>query len=237
MLAAVPPRKPTNPGRERWVPPSVAKGTRRTRADADSQRAGKDDPDTDEWLVPGAEQPSKPRRTSRPKRTPSTRAKTRARQPKPDQSKPDADIAALRKSLAEAERRAEQAEQRADEATRRGRELSDRLEAELSQRLERELAATERKAKRRVASGPKASAAKSKASRPKANTSASNGQRLDINSVRFEDLRGLGLTVAQSARLIATRDVRNGFDSLKELDELPDLPSDVVLTLKRSLQV
>jgi hypothetical protein len=43
--------------------------------------------------------------------------------------------------------------------------------------------------------------------------------------------------VAQSARLIATRDVREGFESLKELDDLDDLPQDVVATLKKRLRV
>jgi hypothetical protein len=62
-------------------------------------------------------------------------------------------------------------------------------------------------------------------------------RRLDINAVRFEDLRGLGLSVSQSARVIATRDVRSGFKSLKELDDLDDLPNEVVSRLKQRVRV
>ena len=66
---------------------------------------------------------------------------------------------------------------------------------------------------------------------------SSEERRLDINAVRFEDLRGLGLSVSQSARVIATRDVRRGFNSLKELDDLDDLPNEVVSRLKQRVQV
>ena len=46
----------------------------------------------------------------------------------------------------------------------------------------------------------------------------------DLNSATFEQLRDHGLSVTQSARLIAYRDVRGGFESTDELDEIPGLP-------------
>ena len=48
--------------------------------------------------------------------------------------------------------------------------------------------------------------------------------RVDINSASFEDLRALGLSVTQGARLVALRDARGGFKSEEELAELPGFP-------------
>src|SRR5581483_1238943 len=127
----------------------------------------------------------------------------------------DSELVALRQRLEEAERRAQIAERRVEEAAEREREARER-EAREKQARERE--AREKAEKTRKS-------AKSAGSRKSAPEPATpNGQRLDINSARFEDLRSMGLTVAQSARLIAIRDVRNGFESLKELDDLDDLP-------------
>ncbi|HEY6771302.1 MAG TPA: helix-hairpin-helix domain-containing protein [Solirubrobacterales bacterium] len=54
----------------------------------------------------------------------------------------------------------------------------------------------------------------------------------DVNEVSFEQLRELGLSVTQSARVVAYRETRGGFDSLEELDEIPGLPKDARGTLK-----
>jgi DNA uptake protein ComE-like DNA-binding protein len=59
----------------------------------------------------------------------------------------------------------------------------------------------------------------------------------DVNEVSFERLRELGLTVTQSARVIAYRETRGGFDSLEELDEIPGLPKDTRETLKGLLSI
>jgi hypothetical protein len=59
--------------------------------------------------------------------------------------------------------------------------------------------------KPRSGSRPKGGA-RSKARRPERST---NG-RLDLNAATFEDLRSLGLSVTQSARVIAYRDTRGG---------------------------
>lgn len=59
----------------------------------------------------------------------------------------------------------------------------------------------------------------------------------DVNEVSFEQLRELGLSVTQSARMIAYRETRGGFDSLEELDEIPGLPKDARGTLKGLLSI
>ncbi|MDX6605898.1 MAG: Helix-hairpin-helix motif [Solirubrobacterales bacterium] len=59
----------------------------------------------------------------------------------------------------------------------------------------------------------------------------------DINAAGYEDLRELGLSVAESARLIAIRDVRGGIRSLDELDDVGDLPAERLTELKSRLRV
>ena len=306
-------------GGERWVPQGVPESG--APGAEDSQGAHEDEPDTDEWLVPGADKakkaPRKSRRTSTPK---STRAGKRAAPEPPEADEPraaeppagadeagsDAELSSLRERLAEAEARAgaaedsigaaedriaeaesraaeaesraaeaesrvEQAESRVAQETKRQREssqgsdealaeLRESHEAELSELREahevelvelresheRELAelrAAQRRLEQRLAEAESAAEQPERADEHQVSTTqraksrVSSGERLDINTVGFEDLRELGLSVAQSARLIATRDVRMGFESLKELDDLPDLPSDVVSTLKQRLQI
>jgi competence protein ComEA len=72
-------------------------------------------------------------------------------------------------------------------------------------------------------------AASSKRSRRR--SGGRNGD-LDVNEVTFEQLREVGLSITQSARVIAYRDTRGGFDSLDELDEIPGLPKESRETLK-----
>jgi DNA uptake protein ComE-like DNA-binding protein len=71
-------------------------------------------------------------------------------------------------------------------------------------------------------------------------SAAPNGSRpreRNINSLSFEDLRGLGLTVSEAARLISQRDARGGFKSLDELDELWGLPRRDLAELKRATTI
>jgi DNA uptake protein ComE-like DNA-binding protein len=65
-------------------------------------------------------------------------------------------------------------------------------------------------------------------------TSARKGA-IDVNGATFEELRGLGLSVTQSARMIAYRDVRKGFESLDEIDEIPGLPKETRTELRKKL--
>jgi len=55
-----------------------------------------------------------------------------------------------------------------------------------------------------------------------------------INEISFEELRELGLTVNLASRLISQREVRGGFSSLDELDELWGFPRQEIAELKRA---
>jgi DNA uptake protein ComE-like DNA-binding protein len=66
--------------------------------------------------------------------------------------------------------------------------------------------------------------------------SKKDGQ-LDLNLVSFEQLRELGLSVTQCARVIAYRDTRGGFDSMEELDEIPGLPKETRVALRSRLSL
>jgi DNA uptake protein ComE-like DNA-binding protein len=52
---------------------------------------------------------------------------------------------------------------------------------------------------------------------------ARHGGKLDLNGATFEQLRDIGLSVTQSARVIAYRDAAGGFQSVDELQEIPGL--------------
>ena len=78
------------------------------------------------------------------------------------------------------------------------------------------------KSRSRAAPGPKRSG--TRASKP------------EINSVTFEQLRELGLSVNESARLIAARETRGGFESLADVDELPGFSRETRDRLKRELR-
>jgi DNA uptake protein ComE-like DNA-binding protein len=73
-----------------------------------------------------------------------------------------------------------------------------------------------------------------KARKPKRAKQASRNGRFDVNTITFEELRALGLSVTQSARLIGTRDTRGGFSSLDELDGLSGFSEETVRGLKSS---
>jgi DNA uptake protein ComE-like DNA-binding protein len=60
---------------------------------------------------------------------------------------------------------------------------------------------------------------------------------IDVNRIGFEQLRDLGLSVTQAARLLARRDARGRFSSLDQLDDLLDIPRELIDRLKRSLRL
>jgi DNA uptake protein ComE-like DNA-binding protein len=66
---------------------------------------------------------------------------------------------------------------------------------------------------------------------------SSRGGTLELNSATFEQLRELGLSVTQSARLIAYRESRGGFGSLDELAEVPGVSRDAVSELSSQLTI
>ncbi len=71
---------------------------------------------------------------------------------------------------------------------------------------------------------------------PSANGRRSSRGKRDLNSVSFEELREIGLSVTQCARVIAYRDVRGGFESIEEIDELPGLPRETRELMRKRLK-
>jgi DNA uptake protein ComE-like DNA-binding protein len=57
--------------------------------------------------------------------------------------------------------------------------------------------------------------------------------KVDLNDADFETFRSLGLSVTQSARVIAQREQRRGFNSLDELDEVWGMPRELLEMLKQ----
>jgi DNA uptake protein ComE-like DNA-binding protein len=112
-------------------------------------------------------------------------------------------------------------------------EALERAVAAQSERIETELRlARERSAVGRDTTGSEAPLAPW-SSAPPANEAAER----DINRVTFEDLRILGLSVTQAARLISERQARGGFKSLDELDELRGFPRQQLGELKRAITI
>jgi DNA uptake protein ComE-like DNA-binding protein len=91
-----------------------------------------------------------------------------------------------------------------------------------------------KKAKPRATRRRATKASAKPAARRRAASSRSNGE-LDVNEASFEELRNLGLSVTQSARLIAYRDVRGGYKSLDELDDIPGLSEATKVELRGRL--
>ena len=122
----------------------------------------------------------------------------------------------------------------------------EKREGELMGRIEK-LESTLADAKAQAAQSEKAAARTESAPRSTRSTSRTrktSGRRktgaakkgaIDVNEATFEELRGLGLSVTQSARMIAYRDVRKGFESLDEINEIPGLPKETRAELRNRL--
>jgi DNA uptake protein ComE-like DNA-binding protein len=66
----------------------------------------------------------------------------------------------------------------------------------------------------------------------------SNGRvPLDLNTATFEQLREVGLSLTQTARLIAYREARDGFESVEELAEVPGFSGDALGDLRSHFQL
>jgi DNA uptake protein ComE-like DNA-binding protein len=72
---------------------------------------------------------------------------------------------------------------------------------------------------------------------PKAPRKPRKGAGLDLNSATFEQLRELGLSVTQSARLIAYRDTRGRFESLDDVAAVPGFSRDTLRELSSKARV
>ena len=90
---------------------------------------------------------------------------------------------------------------------------------------------------RKSSGRPKAAAGPRASRSTRAKRSGAKGAKVDLNAAKFEELRELGLSVTQSARLIAYRDVRGGYDSLDELDEIPGLSAETRGDLRARLKL
>src|SRR4051794_23969069 len=108
----------------------------------------------------------------------------------------------LRRELAEAERRAASEAGRAEHAEREVSRLRERIEA-----------------MKRVA------AQAAVLSHPGGDGESDDG-RLDLNLASFEQLRGLGLSLTQAARVIGQREQHGGFRSVDDVDGINGIPKD-----------
>jgi DNA uptake protein ComE-like DNA-binding protein len=109
--------------------------------------------------------------------------------------------------------------------------LASRLEqreAELEDRID-ELESALEEAKKNTTAKPTAP------KRGRARKPSKKEAQLDLNAASFEELRNLGLSVTQSARLIAYRDVRGGYESLDELADIPGLSAETRSGLREQL--
>jgi DNA uptake protein ComE-like DNA-binding protein len=141
-----------------------------------------------------------------------------------------AELERLRADVQRAERRAETAEERAERAERalersRAREAQRPAPQPPPRPIQREAPAASEKPEP-VAARPA----------PRKLPQRTN-EGVDLNDATFENFRSLGLSVTQSARLIAQRDQRGGFRSLDELDGLWGMPRELTETLKRRCHV
>jgi DNA uptake protein ComE-like DNA-binding protein len=104
--------------------------------------------------------------------------------------------------------------------------------------LESELAATKKRvASERSGSQPEAKPKTEAPARPTATRKKTKNGKLDLNSATFEELRDLGLTVTLSARLIAYRDVRGGYESLDELNGIPGFSKETLGAIREQLKL
>lgn len=63
------------------------------------------------------------------------------------------------------------------------------------------------------------------------------GEAVDLNRATFEDLRGIGLSSTQAARVISHRDANGGFDSTERLREVPGLPDKLVDQVRSAVTI
>ncbi|MBA2546342.1 MAG: helix-hairpin-helix domain-containing protein [Solirubrobacterales bacterium] len=61
--------------------------------------------------------------------------------------------------------------------------------------------------------------------------------KLSVNQVTFEELREMGLTATQSARLIGARETKGGFRNLDELDKLTGISKRALGELKARVKL
>jgi DNA uptake protein ComE-like DNA-binding protein len=120
-----------------------------------------------------------------------------------------AEVQRLRRELGEAEKRAESERTRAEDAKREATKLRERAEA------------------------MKRAAGRATAMANPGEGGADDGGALDLNMASFEELRAVGLSVTQAARLIGQREQHGGFESVGDVDAIVGIPKTVKQTLKQ----
>jgi hypothetical protein len=156
-------------------------------------------------------------------------------------------VLTLRDRTSTAERRAGQAERTARAAAETKRELRRQVEdagqesERVSERIQRpriprfpEIAA---KVEQRVSQAEQRVGDATRTITQLAGEAHRPGGRPNVNEVAFDELRELGLTITESAHLLAIRDVRGGFRALNELDDLRHLSEERRTELKRLLSI
>jgi DNA uptake protein ComE-like DNA-binding protein len=182
-----------------------------------------------QWLVEPATGLNGERATAEP--PPPAKDEKPAPKPKRADENPLEELRAENRDLAKRVRELET--EIAAQAERAKAELAtgfEQREAELSARID-ELESS-------LADAKEPAQAPSVASEGKSTTTRRSSRKKglpDLNEASFEELRNLGLSVTQSARVIAYRDVRGGYQSLDELDEIPGLPKETRLDLRKKL--
>jgi DNA uptake protein ComE-like DNA-binding protein len=236
---------------ESWIPDELASVTdiseQRKREREDHEASAEWVPDgLPDWLVAETPEPTSP--------------DVPAEQDEED-ADADADVDTLDPNVVSRLRDTEEmlilAQQRAREAEERGERLSDELQ-HLERKLNKQLNESAAEAQARIAAA-EAQALRQARAQAEADAQAEvkrrakqqprpprklppvprppRGEKVDLNGVTFEALRGIGLSVTQSARLIAQRDERNGFTSLSDLDSVWGMPHETLEQLKQSTYV
>jgi DNA uptake protein ComE-like DNA-binding protein len=190
--------------------------------------------ETSQWLAVPAAEPNGRKETApgiSPTQDEKSAVPTKALQ---EQEAKNADLAKARRNR-EAEFKQESKSAEADVKAR-----LDQQKEELTKGFEKretELRAQIERLESEIADAKKPSRQRRKAPAKPAKTRRSSRKSgtLPLNEATFEELRGLGLSVTQSARVIAYRDVRGGFESLDELDEIPGLPKETRADLRQRL--
>jgi DNA uptake protein ComE-like DNA-binding protein len=119
-----------------------------------------------------------------------------------------AEVQRLRRDIREAEKLAKSEGSRAERAERKVAALRERVESMKRAAAQAAAVATPEEAREDAAG------------------------RVDLNSASFEQLRAIGLSVTQAARLIGQREQHGGFASVDDVDGIVGIPRDVKQSLK-----
>jgi DNA uptake protein ComE-like DNA-binding protein len=212
-----------------------------------------------EWLV--MPEPSSSPTVPPPKKTSRRAARKEKREAEPSAGDAEQVIEEQRAEIAELSAQVRVLQGELQTKTKLTERVAE-LEAELAESKTRKTVRQARRTKAATSTG--SAKRKSTATRAKASTRSKSGQskanaparktgstgnskstagkarkndRLDLNDASFEELRELGLSVTQSARLIAYRDVRGGYESLDEIDDVPGLSEKTRGELKDRLKL